>query len=171
EVDDTVANVTLSVTPSLITRQRQNLGTSRSIGLELDAEAHFTPALSARGSYLRTDTEIVSFAENPTLEGNRLPQVPAQEASAALTFDRRGFTAAAQVRYVDDQFEDDRNELTLGAFTTLDLFVSAPLGERYALFAAVENVFDERFEIGRTPTVTLGPPRLARVGVRVRAPW
>jgi hypothetical protein len=39
-----------------------------------------------------------------------------------------------------------------------------------ALFGAVENLLDRRYEIGRTPVTTLGPPRLARVGVRVRSP-
>ncbi|HEY0594065.1 MAG TPA: TonB-dependent receptor, partial [Thermoanaerobaculia bacterium] len=171
EVDDTVANVTLRVSPSLIERQRQNLGTTRSVGIEIDAETQLTPEVSVRASYLGTDAEIADFAENRALEGNRLPQIPEQEASLAATYrSARGIAAAAQVRYAGDQYEDDRNEMILGAFTTVDLFLSAPAGARFDLFAAVENLFDERFEIGRTPTVTLGPPRLARVGVRVRVP-
>jgi outer membrane receptor protein involved in Fe transport len=172
EVDDTVANVTLRVTPDLIERQRQNLGTTRSIGLEIDGDARVSEALSLRASLLRTDTEVVAFAENPALEGNRLPQIPGTEASLGATFrSARGLTAATQLRYASAQFEDDRNELTLGALTVVDVFVSAPLGARFDLFTAVENAFDERFDIGRTPTVTLAPPRLARVGVRARLPF
>ena len=40
-VSDPVVSITLSSTPSLITRQRQNVGETRSRGVEVDAE--FTP--------------------------------------------------------------------------------------------------------------------------------
>jgi hypothetical protein len=36
------------------------------------------------------------------------------------------------------------------------------------LFAAAENLFNQRYDIGRTPVRTLGPPLLARFGVRLR---
>jgi outer membrane receptor protein involved in Fe transport len=39
EITGPVANITLSVTPTLITRQRQNLGSTRSCGLEIDVES------------------------------------------------------------------------------------------------------------------------------------
>jgi hypothetical protein len=33
---------------------------------------------------------------------------------------------------------------------------------------AAENIFDERYAVGRTPVPTIGPPRLLRAGVRWR---
>jgi outer membrane receptor protein involved in Fe transport len=40
QVSDPIANVTLSTTPTLITSQRQNLGRTRSRGVEVDGEWH-----------------------------------------------------------------------------------------------------------------------------------
>jgi hypothetical protein len=32
----------------------------------------------------------------------------------------------------------------------------------------VENVLNQRYDVGRTPVLTVGPPILARAGVRLR---
>ena len=52
EITRPVANVTLAVAPTLITRQRQNLGRTRSRGVEIESEAHLSRRLSASGGYL-----------------------------------------------------------------------------------------------------------------------
>ena len=44
EITRPIANVTLSITPALITRQRQNLGRTRSRGVDIEAEARVTAA-------------------------------------------------------------------------------------------------------------------------------
>jgi outer membrane receptor protein involved in Fe transport len=49
----------------------------------------------------------------------------------------------------------------------VDLLAAHPLRGGLAVFFAAENLFDQRYETGRTPLRTLGPPRLVRVGVRV----
>ncbi|MES1244122.1 MAG: TonB-dependent receptor [Acidobacteriota bacterium] len=72
-----------------------------------------------------------------------------------------------QARWSAGQFDDDRNELRLRGFTTVDALVSHPVSESLEVFAAGENLFDERVEIGRTPVLTLGPPRQVRVGLRI----
>jgi outer membrane receptor protein involved in Fe transport len=167
EIDDTVANVTLSVTPGLIERQRQNLGTTRSTGLEIDVEAQPTAGLRVSGSWLWTDAEVVAFEADRTLEGMRLPQIPRHQATMAASFHAvKGTVVSAQVRWSDSQFEDDRNDLPLASFTTLDLYASHPIGTRLEIFLGAENLLDERFEIGRTPVSTVGPPRLVRAGLR-----
>ena len=73
--EDTVSNVTVSTTPGLITRQRRNLGATRSQGVEVDAELRAGIATFQVG-YLRADATVRSFEADPSLEGNRLPQVP-----------------------------------------------------------------------------------------------
>ena len=73
-----------------------------------------------------------------------------------------------QGRAVGDQFDDDQNRFQLERFFTLDAIVSRPLGRGAELFAAAENLFNQRYSIGRTPLRTVGPPLIARFGVRVR---
>jgi outer membrane receptor protein involved in Fe transport len=167
EVDDTIANVTLSVEPGLITRRRENLGRSRSRGLELDLAARLGERWHVTGGYLLADAEVRSFPANRALEGLLLPQVPRHQASLQLRFDDpRRLAAGLQARWTGVQFDDDQNRLRLGSFATLDLLVAHPLGRALSVFAAGENLLDERYEIGRTPVRTLGPPRLLRLGVR-----
>ncbi len=35
------------------------------------------------------------------------------------------------------------------------------------LFVTAENLFNDRYEIGKTPVITIGPPILVRVGFRL----
>jgi outer membrane receptor protein involved in Fe transport len=169
EIDDTVANVTLRATPGLIERQRQNLGTTQSAGLEIDAETQPFTGLRLSGSWLWTEAEVVAFEAHRALEGKRLPQIPRHQATLAASFHAAtGTVVTGQVRWSDSQFDDDRNELPLAAFTTLDLYASHSIGARFEIFVAAENLLDEQFDIGRTPVPTVGPPRLVRAGLKFR---
>src|ERR1043165_5010149 len=53
-IDDSIANVTLSTTPALITRQRQNLGAIRARGAELSAIVKPNRRWEVAGEYLLT---------------------------------------------------------------------------------------------------------------------
>ena len=64
------------------------------------------------------------------------------------------------------QFDDDLNQFPLASFFLLDASVSKRLGHGVDVFAAVENMFDTRVQIAKTPTVNLGPPIFARAGVK-----
>ncbi len=168
EVTRPVANVTLLVTPDLITRQRQNLGRTRSRGVELEAEARLTSTVALTGGYLFANATVLEFPANRTLEGLLIPQVPRHQ----LTFQFRYanpsiLTLGVQGRAIGVQFDDDQNLLKLDKFFTLDLFASRKLTRGVELFAAFENLFDQKYDIGRTPVRTLGPPLLARVGFRL----
>ena len=81
--------------------------------------------------------------------------------------DPRFASVGLQARWSDRQFDDDLNRFRLGSFATFDALVSRPLGRGVSVFAAGENLLDERFDIGRTPVLTVGPPRTVRVGVRI----
>jgi iron complex outermembrane receptor protein len=63
-----IANVTLAATPALITRQRQNLGRTRSRGLEAEAEARLRVVYLFPRGYLFADPRIVEFPAAPELE-------------------------------------------------------------------------------------------------------
>jgi outer membrane receptor protein involved in Fe transport len=169
EITRPIANVTLRVAPDLITRQRQNLGRTRSRGLEVEAEARVTGTVSLSGGYQFADATVLRFPANTLLEGLLIPQVPRHH----LTFQARysnpqRVTLAVQGRAVGAQFDDDQNRLRLDRFFALDAFVSRQVAGGVELFAAAENLFNQRYDIGRTPVRTIGPPLLARVGVRLR---
>jgi outer membrane receptor protein involved in Fe transport len=157
-VSDTIANVTISQTPALITRRRENLGRTRSLGAELDADWSLGNDWRASASWLFVDATV----REGELRGNRVPQVPRHQATAQVMWKRVG----AQVRWSAMQFDDDRNELPLGSYFVADLIASHPLGRGIEVTAAIENVFDEEIEASATPVVTLGQPRAWRVGLR-----
>jgi outer membrane receptor protein involved in Fe transport len=168
QTNDPVANLTLTSTPNLITRQRQNLGLTRARGLELDGEGRLGEQFRVAGGYAFTDGFVQSFPPSPALEGKLLPQLPRHQASLRLLYDRKRLSASADVRFVGDQYEDDLNALRLASFVVADLFATFRVGRSAEVFAAIENLFDERYAVGLTPISTLGPPFLVRGGFRLR---
>lgn len=168
EISHPIANITLTVTPDLITRKRMNLGTSHSRGLELEGEARLSKNLSLSFGCQLVDARVVNFSANPLLEGLRLPQVPWRQ----LTFQARyatqgGWTVSMQGRAIGPQFEDDRNLLSLASFLTMDIYIARRIRPGLDLFAAAENLFNQRYEVALTPSRVLGPPFLWRVGARL----
>jgi len=168
EVTGPIANITLLTTLSLITRQRQNLGRTQSRGLEIEADARMSRHWNLSAGYLFADATVVRFPANTALEGLLIPQVPRQQ----LTFQARytnpaTVTLGMQGRASSSQFDDDQNIFRLRQYFTLDTFVSRRLSHKVELFAAAENLFNQRYEIGKTPVTTLGPPILLRAGLRL----
>src|SRR5207302_4748707 len=92
--DDAIANVTLSSSPTLITRQRQNLGSSRSRGAELDAEQRLSDRWRLSAGYLFCDAVVTTGG----LAGKRLPQVPRNTATLQLAFTRSRGTPGVPAR-------------------------------------------------------------------------
>jgi outer membrane receptor protein involved in Fe transport len=168
DLDDTVANVTLSVTPALITRQRQNLGRTRTRGLEVDGEARMGSSWALSLGYLYADATVREFPPDPSLEGRRLPQVPRHSASLQLRYDGALASVGAQVRWAGDQFEDDVNALVLRGYWSVDAEARRSLGRGLEAFVGGENLTGARYDVGRTPVRTLGPPRSWRAGLRLR---
>jgi outer membrane receptor protein involved in Fe transport len=109
-VSDPVVSVTLSSTPSLITRQRQNVGETRSTGVEIDAEYMPISTLTLSASYLFVDASVTEFPANSTLIGNRLPQVAGQQLGFRANYRPHSrWSFAIQARTSSGQFEDDLN--------------------------------------------------------------
>ncbi len=166
-VHDAIANVTI---PSLdftgTVRERRNAGETRSRGLELDGEARPDARVRLRASATVVRARFAG-SEEPALEGNRLPQIP--RATFVLDADVRlpyGLSAAAVWRASSSQFDDDRNEYELASASSVDVRVTGRLWTfEWAL--DVENATNARVEVGRTPLVTLAPPR----GVRFMLRW
>jgi len=167
-LDEAITNVTLAVTPSLITRERRNAERVRSAGIELEVDAR--PHRTIRASFLAavTSSRFRASASSPALEGHLVPQVPRYQLGAGVTYtDPRTLTLSAQLRVAGAQFDDDLNEFRLDPFAVLDAYAGRALGRSLHLFAAIENVLDEEYDVGRTPVRTVGWPRTARVGLRL----
>jgi outer membrane receptor protein involved in Fe transport len=174
DVSDPIANVTLNVTPTLITRQRQNLGRTRSRGVDLDAALQVTPTFRLTSGYEFVNATVLSFNADPSLVGLELPQVPSNVVTFQVLYSNptassrwRRVTLGLQGRYVGNQFDDDQNLLPLGKFFTLDASLSKRIWNDLDAYVAVGNIFDERYTVARTPVPELGPPTLFRLGFRL----
>lgn len=166
-IDDSIANVTLSTTPSLITRQRQNLGAIRARGIELSAITKLARHWEVAGEYLLTDSTVLSFPANRDLEGLLVPQVPRHQFNFQVTYANAKWLVGTQGRFVSRQFDDDQNTLPLERFFTIDAEASRAVSERVRVFVAFQNLNGSRYEISSTPVFTGGPPVLFRIGSRV----
>lgn len=167
DVTRPVANVTLQTTPALITRQRRNLGRTRSRGVELETEARLNKFWNLSAGYLFDDATVARFPANTGIEGLMIPQVPRHQ----FTFQTRYanpsiLTVGFQGRASSAQFDDDQNLFRLGSYFTVDLFLWRRVAPGLEAFVAVENLFGQRYESGKTPLITLGPPTLVRAGFR-----
>ena len=85
-------------------------------------------------------------------------------------YSRNAWLASAQLRLTGPQFEDDLNVYELRRAAVFDVFGSRKVASKVSAFVAVENVFDSRYDVGRTPILTTGLPRTARAGVTFLLP-
>jgi outer membrane cobalamin receptor len=169
EIVNPISNFTLSVTPALITRERRNLGRTRSRGVETEADFNVSTYWRITAGYLFADATVRRAPQDATLEGLWIPQVPRHQFTLQTVYSNpRYLTAAMQFRASGKQFDDDQNRLPLGGFAVFDVTVARPLVRYVEAFVAVQNLFDKRYAVGRTPLETLGMPRLVRGGVRFR---
>ncbi len=174
DIVDPVENVTITTTPTLITDKKENLGRTRSRGVELDGVAHVSRDIQITAGYAYTAAMVVSYPGNPggiDLAGLDVPQVPRN----VFTWEARYWNPSRLLlsvdgRYVSRQFDDDQNQYPLNGFYTMDLQLGRSLTKHLEVFAAAENLFDQRYQVARTPIVNLGPPILFRVGLRVNYP-
>ena len=175
EVKDLVANVTLASPlpdcPAGTTcRQRQNLELARIQGFESEVELRLARDWRLLAAYLFTDARVVDAPNQPALEGKRLAQVPEHNVTLGVQYRNPALlNAAASARYVGRQYEDDLNTLPLGSYVVFDLFASRAFTTWLEAFAAVENLFDTTYSVGRTTegVVSIGAPRLVRGGLRL----
>jgi outer membrane receptor protein involved in Fe transport len=166
-LDNSVGNITLSTTPTLITRQRQNLGTVRVRGVEIREESSLAQHVFISAGYQYTNAVITHFRSDPTLVGLRTPQVPRHAFTIQASYDNARFvTFGVQGRAVSNEFDDDRNTLSLDPYFNLGAYASRDIKPGLTLFAAVENMLNSRYAIARTPVTSVSAPVEVRIGVR-----
>lgn len=174
DIVDPVENITTNSTSSPIIRQKENLGRTRSRGIELDGVVHVNDNIEISAGYEYTSATVVSYpvaAGNVSLVGLDVVQVPRN----VFTWEARYWKPShlmfsVQGRFVGKQFDDDQNHFPLDSFNTMDLQVGRSLTPHFEVFAAVENLLNQRYQVARTPIINLGPPILYRLRLRIRYP-
>lgn len=166
EISNAIANVTIDTTPNLITRQRQNAGKTRVKGFELEAETRIDDFNFSFG-YLLADAKFKDFPLNPELEGFRIPQTPLHQITFQTRYaNKTGWSFALQGRASSEQFDDDLNEFRLEPYFQIDAFGAKKFKEKWQVFIGIENVFNSRYSIGKTPIRTISSPVNMRIGLR-----
>jgi outer membrane receptor protein involved in Fe transport len=167
-MEDAVSNVTLSVGPGGVVRQRQNVDLVMAPGFEATAEWQLISSVRLRGSYLFTHPTIERAAD-PTLSGKLLAQTPENVFTGGIEWTPAAkWVVNGQLRYCDRQFEDDQNSRVLAPFTTFDVAVMYQFSQRGSAAIRIENLFDTQIETGKSADglVSIGAPRLVTFQVR-----
>lgn len=163
KLDHAIYNRTISSSPTAIVRQRDNAD-ARAVGTELEFEWRMGRVLTANTSWA-FDNSIQTSGD---LDGKRLPQVPRAAGSIGIRAAKGAWSASGSIRVFGEQFDDDINQFTLAAGSLTDARAAWRLSRRAELFGAIENVFDNEIDTGKTPIRTIGAPRQSRAGVILR---
>ena len=152
-------------------------GAVRSRGVELDVAGRVTPQDSLIGSYSYIDAEVT---RDPTLEGNRLWNVPRQTASLFWVHDfgavlgSEGLRAGFGGRHMGRRAGDSANTFDLPDYQAFDAFLAYDTRiDRQALRLQVnvKNIFDRTYYTatqGSNLGVSIGEPFQAIASVTAR---
>lgn len=165
-LSDTVSNITVASTPSLITRQRRNVGRTLSRGIEFETEGRLNDSIVVSAGYLLADSTVREFDANPALIGLKIPQVATHQGTFQARWNRGDFLLTKQMRISGPQYDDDLNLFRLEGYMQLDLYLSYSIKEGVKVFGAVENLFNTRYSTAKTPIRSIAPPLGARFGIR-----
>ncbi|HEX8383758.1 MAG TPA: TonB-dependent receptor [Sphingomonas sp.] len=140
-----------------------NIARTRAEGIELEIALRPVDALTVTADYSFIDAENRSAGAN---FGNDLARRPRETLS--VNADYRfpfGLGLGGTVTQAGDSFDDMGNTVRLDGFVLASVRAELPVGERFALYGRVDNLFDERYQtVGGYGTFG----RAAYGGVRVR---
>lgn len=176
DIVDPVENVTLTTTEAM----KENLGRTRSRGVELDGVVRVTRDVQLTGNYAYIAADVVNYPVSPggvDLTGLNVPQVPRNVFTWEMRYWRpsRVFLSV-QGRLSSRQFNDDQNQYPLNGFYTMNLEAGRDLTRNVEIFGAIENLTNQRYQVASTPVpnlppvFNLGPPILVRAGLRLNFP-
>jgi len=169
QVNRPITAVTTNPTSSPVLLLRENLGQIESRGVSFDYELAPRQWLVVDGGYQYAHATVIKDSQDTALVGNWIPEVARNLATLNLRATRTALgTVSVQGRLSGHQYDDDANAYLLHGYFRLDAYASYDFGKRFQLFAAGENLFNRRIEDSKTPTTTLGMPRVGRVGFLVR---
>jgi outer membrane receptor protein involved in Fe transport len=170
-VNDFIAGVVVAFDP-VFTIENQNVGTIRSRGMELIGTVGPFWDLSLSAGYTYTDAEVLTFRDDPTLEGNRVEGAPYHIVTFSANYHRpHGLQVTFRGRYLSEQFQDTSNEARLPAHVVFDASAAYPVTKRLTVFLRADNLFDNTYTADALGDVDLrAAPRQVFGGVRVALP-
>lgn len=170
EMSDPIANVTLAMPVNGATRQRENLGSTRILGLDLDLTWRPAEAWTVRVAHTFSDGYVHTAPAQPDLVGKRLAQDPHHRSAAIVSYDNpRIATLTAEMRYLGPQFEDDQNTQPIGSVVLFDARAERALASGFSVFVTGQNLFDRHYLVGRAGIDTEGAPRTFELGLAYHA--
>lgn len=122
-----------------------NTAKTKAHGVELNAEADVTDALTLTANYTWVD------ARNDVKGGRnfdkRLPRRPTYEANAEASYRwPTKLETAVAVHYAGDRYDDVANRNVLKSYVLWDIRASYPVNDTVDVYARVENLFDKSYE-------------------------
>jgi len=123
-----------------------NYGAALYPGLEQELRASLGGgySLAANYSYLRS---VALSGELGLADDRRLPMTPVHKLNATLSYADEGFSWSATARYAGLRYLKLANVASLPAYFTLDATARWRASKRYAAYVALDNVFDEEYEV------------------------
>jgi outer membrane cobalamin receptor len=168
QVNRPITALTLLTTPTQTLLKRENLGQIESRGISLDFATQPARWIGLVGGYQYANATVTKYAQQPQLVGNWIPQVARNMGTAQLrlSYPKLG-VLSLQARASGRQYDDDANKYVLGSYFRLDAYGSRNIGRHVDVYASGENLFDRAIQVGKTPVLTLGTPRIARIGLHL----
>jgi len=150
-----------------VCRQRRNVESLVTAGLETELEYHPRPEWSFWGSYAFNPTRVT--AEGQPVDGKWARAAARHVATAFITWEQpRILGVTLEGRYVGHRFDDDLNSLELGDFAVASLRLNRRLFGQTSAYLKIENLFAAQYEVtrGTTGIVEVGGPRWVLAGIR-----
>ena len=168
QINRPVSAVFVSSTPTSILEKRQNLGQIVSQGTELHLDLRPGRTVSATVGYQYSHAIVTRYSVQPALIGNWIPEVPRHSMTAELRVERpRIGQLTLAARASGHAYDDSANTYAyiLRSFFSLDLSARHDFGSHWTTLLTINNLLNQRPDVARTPTLTLGSPLLAQGGL------
>jgi outer membrane cobalamin receptor len=157
DLNNLIDNATLSSTPTLIIRRRENFPTALSQGFETKFTQRWRKWTLDSG-YIFLDARLST--------GQRIPEVPKQQGTGQLTYARNSTLFSFGVQAFGLQFDDDLNHFLLPGYSALNATLQQHITSSLSALASVQNLLDRTYLVALTPTPNVGQPRLWQLGLR-----
>ena len=154
-----------------------NAGEAESSGVEFELDAYITGGLWAFFTYNYNYTKLNKFVDwaGNDWSGKTPPFQPRNKIGGGIKYEHPcGFRGMLTVRWFDDQWISEANDIKLDAYTLVDIGLSYAFNKHFEVSLGVRNLFDEDYaaygedlgwgEIYLTP----GDPRTIIGGLTVR---
>jgi outer membrane cobalamin receptor len=157
ELGNLIDNATLSTSPTLILRQRQNFPSALSRGLEASINRQWSH-WRAEAGYMYADARLST--------GQRIPQVPKQQGTAQLSFNAKSTRFSGGLRVFGLIFDDDLNQFLMPGFASVGVSAEQKLTKSLSAVVSVDNLLDRTYLVALTPNPNIGQPQMWRVGLK-----